>query len=119
MISDTGKNVGEVELRVEAIKLGGFDQRVHGGGAVTAGVRTSKEIVLPADRNTAQGALGRIVVESQAAIIEAPAERGAPSAHVTEGCGKFRFARQFARGLVGPEGKRRGHRLRTLMAFSS
>ena len=34
-----------------------------------------------------------------------------PIAHVAEGCGKFRFARQFARGLVGPEGKRRGHRL--------
>jgi len=78
---------------------------------VTAGVRTSKEIVLPADSNTAQGVLGRIVVESQAAIIEAPAERGAPRAHVAKGCGKFRFARQFARGLVGPEGKRRGHRL--------
>ena len=50
MISDASEKVGEIELRIEAIELGGFDQRVHGGGAVTASIRTSKQIVLPADR---------------------------------------------------------------------
>ena len=44
MISDAGENVGEIELRIEAVELGGFDQRVHGGGAVTAGVTSVKRV---------------------------------------------------------------------------
>jgi hypothetical protein len=46
VVGDTGENVGEVELRVEAVELGGIDQRVHGGGTVTAGVGTGEEIIL-------------------------------------------------------------------------
>ena len=119
MVGDTGENVGEVELRVEAVKLGGFDQRVHGGGTVTAGIGTDEEIILTTDCDTAQRALGGIVVKSQSSVVEATAECEAATAHVAEGGGKLGFAGELSYGLVRPGGKRRRDRLRALLAFSS
>jgi hypothetical protein len=46
-------------------------------------------------------------------------EREPAGAHVAEGRGKFGFARQFAHGLVGPFGQRRGDRPGAKPAFSS
>ena len=40
-------------------------------------------------RDTAQGALGRIVVERQAAIVEATSESGPARLHVAKGLGEF------------------------------
>lgn len=61
VIGDAGEHVGNVELRVEAIELGALDQRVHGRGAPAAGVGAGKEVVLAADRDTAQRPLGRVL----------------------------------------------------------
>ena len=63
---------------VEPIELGGLDQRVH--HAMAAGVGTGEEIVLAADRDTAQGRRCEIVVEGQAAIVEAAFEHGGRAA---------------------------------------
>ena len=71
VIGDAGEDVGQVVLRVAAVELGAFDRRVQRRGAPTTGVGTGKEIVLAADRDAAQGALGGVVVERQAAIGEA------------------------------------------------
>lgn len=65
MVGDAGQHVGDIELRIEAIELGALDQRVHRGGAVAASVGAGEEIVLATDGDTAQGALGRVVVERQ------------------------------------------------------
>jgi transposase len=46
VIGDAGEHVGNVELRVEAIELGGFNQRVHRRGAPAAGVGAGEQIVL-------------------------------------------------------------------------
>src|SRR4051794_5493572 len=40
MIGDTGEQVGDVELRIDAVELGGFDQRVHRGGERAAAMFT-------------------------------------------------------------------------------
>ena len=90
------EQVGEIELRIEAVELGAFDQRVHRGGAAATGIGAGEQPVLAADRDAAQGSLGRVVVERQAAIIEA-ADEGSPAPpHVAEGGGQFGFARELA-----------------------
>jgi len=71
VVGDADENVGEVEPRVEAVELGGFDQRVHGGGTMTAGAGTGEKIILATDRHTAQGTLGRIVDPARA-VAAAP-----------------------------------------------
>ncbi len=68
VIRNAGEHVGEVVLRVNAVELCAFDQRVHSGGAAAAGIGAGEEIVFAADRDTAQSAFGRVVVERQAAV---------------------------------------------------
>jgi hypothetical protein len=75
VIGDAGQHVGEVVLRVAAVELGGLDQGVDRRGAVAAGVGTGEQIVLAADRDTAQRPLGGVVVEGEAAVVEASQQR--------------------------------------------
>jgi hypothetical protein len=49
VVGNADEQVSDVELRVEAVELGAFDQRVHCGGAPAAGV--GEQIVLAADGN--------------------------------------------------------------------
>src|SRR5271155_1730268 len=65
MISDAGEQVGEIVLRVESVELGALDQGVDRSGAAAAGIGAGKQIILAANGDTAQGALGRIIVERQ------------------------------------------------------
>jgi hypothetical protein len=37
MVGDAGEHVGKVMLRVEAVELGTFNQRIDRGGAAAAG----------------------------------------------------------------------------------
>src|SRR5215472_17970355 len=60
VIADASKEIGEVSLRVEAVELGGFDERVHGGGATATRVGAGEKVILPADGDTAQRALGGV-----------------------------------------------------------
>jgi hypothetical protein len=99
--------------------LGTFDQRVHRRGASAAGIRAGEEPVFAADGDAAQSSFGGVVVEGQAAIIEAPDERRPARPHIAEGGGELGFARQLAHGLVGPGGQRLGDRLRSLLSLSS
>lgn len=50
-------------------------QRVHGGGAPASGMGASGEIILAADGDTIERALGGIIVEGQVAVIKAPGQR--------------------------------------------
>jgi hypothetical protein len=50
---------------------GTLDEGVHCRGATAAGVGAGEQIILPADRDAAQGTLGRVIVEREPAIIEA------------------------------------------------
>lgn len=82
MVGDACEHVGEIVLRVDAVELGAFDQRVHRCGPSAAGIGAGEEPVLAADGDAAQNAFGGVVVEREAAIVEA-AVRG----------GEFGFAR--------------------------
>jgi hypothetical protein len=58
VIGDAGEQIGQVELRVEAVELGALDQGIERRGAPAAGVGAGEEIILAADRDAAQGPLG-------------------------------------------------------------
>jgi hypothetical protein len=47
MIGDAGDEVAEIRLGVEAVELGGFDDRVHDGGAVAAAVGAGERPAAP------------------------------------------------------------------------
>lgn len=110
MIGDAAEHIGEVVLWVDAAELGAFDQRVDGRGATTAGIGAGEEVILAADGDAAQGPFGRIVVERQAAIVEAACEGGPAGSHIAEGGGELGFARELGRGLIRPGPQCRGDR---------
>ena len=87
VIGDAGEHIGDVELWIETVELGAFDQRVHRRGAASAGVGAGKEIILATDGDTAQRSLGRVVVKCQATVVEAADEGGLERPHVAEGGG--------------------------------
>src|SRR6184192_3415164 len=119
MIGNARQYVGEVVLRVETVEFGAFDQGVHRRGAPAASMGAGEEVILAADRDAAQRALGRVVVEREPAVVEAAHQRGPARPHVAERGGELGFARQVAPGLVGPGGQRRCDRLRSFLAFAS
>jgi hypothetical protein len=61
VVGDAGKDVAQVGLRIEAVQGRGLDERVGNRGPTTAGVRAGKEVVLAAQRERSDGALGGIV----------------------------------------------------------
>jgi hypothetical protein len=71
VVGDPGQDIGEIGLRIDAVELCRLDQRVHSSCASATGIGPGKEVILAANSNAAQGALGRIVVEAEAAVLEA------------------------------------------------
>ena len=53
MILQSRQDIGEPSLRVDVVELGGFDERVDGGGATAAVIRSCEYPVVAADRNLA------------------------------------------------------------------
>ena len=46
MVGDDGEDAAQVGLGIDAVKLGGAQQAVHGGRTFAPGVRSQEEIVL-------------------------------------------------------------------------
>ena len=46
MAGEAGENIAEPGCGIDAVELGGLDQRVDGGGALAAGVGAGKQPVL-------------------------------------------------------------------------
>ena len=66
-------------LRIDVVELGGLDQRVHHGGALAAAIGAGEQPRLAAERDAAQRALGGVVGQADAAVVE-EAREGCPSA---------------------------------------
>ncbi len=75
-IGDPGEDVGQPDLGIDVVYLGGDDQAVHEGGPLSAAVRTGEQPGLAPKGNPAQGALGGIVAEAVAAIVQEAGEAG-------------------------------------------
>src|ERR1700693_6111381 len=70
MIGDPREHIGEPSLRIDLTELGSLNQRQHDRGALAAAVGASEQPTLPAKGNPAQLALGCIVAQADAAILE-------------------------------------------------
>jgi hypothetical protein len=75
MIGDASEDVGEIGFGVEAVEFRGFDQGVQGGRSLATAIGACKEIILPADGNATYRPLCSVIVERQAAVVEASTER--------------------------------------------
>ena len=69
MIGDAGEHVGEPRLGIDVAELCRLDQREHDGGAVAAGVGAAEGPVSSADGDAADGALGGVVRQADAAVV--------------------------------------------------
>ena len=49
MIGDAGEDIAEVGFGIEAVELGGFDERVDRGGALAAGIGAGEQLILAAE----------------------------------------------------------------------
>lgn len=58
VIGDLFEQATEIELRTEPVELGRAEQRVDGGGAVTAGIGSAEKEVLPSQSHDAQSPFG-------------------------------------------------------------
>ena len=70
MTRQAREDIGEPGTWIDVIELAGLDERLDGGGALTAAVGTGEGPVVPADGNAAQGPLGGIVREAGPAVVE-------------------------------------------------
>jgi hypothetical protein len=89
VIGKPGEHVGEPGARIDIVELGGLDQRVDGGGAPSAVIRSRERPVAAADRDTAQRPLGSIVGHAQAAIIEETGEAAPAVEAIGDGLGNL------------------------------
>ena len=88
MIGDAGKHVCEPRLGIGAVQLRRLDQRVHNGRAVAAFVRAAEGPVASAHGDAANGALGGIVGQADAAVIEEARKRLPMVEGIVDGLGK-------------------------------
>ena len=49
VIGQAGEHIGEPGARIDVIELAGFDERIDGGGALTAAVGAGEGPIVPAD----------------------------------------------------------------------
>jgi hypothetical protein len=82
MIGDATQDVGEPGLWVDAVELGGLDQREHRSGALAAAVGASEQPGLAADCDPAQRPLSGIVGQADASVVEKAGEGGLALQHV-------------------------------------
>src|SRR6185437_1598622 len=70
MIVDARQYVGKPSLRIDVVEPGRADQRQHDGGALTSAIGACEQPRFTAKGNSAQLALGCVVAQADAAILE-------------------------------------------------
>ncbi len=70
LVRNAGKNIGEPCLRIDIVELCGLDERVDDGGAPAATIGAAEQPRLAAERDAAESALGGVVAEAGAAVVE-------------------------------------------------
>src|SRR4029077_8842584 len=86
MVGDAGEDIGQPGLRIDVVELGGHDQAVQEGGALTASVGAGEQPSLPSESQAAQRPLGGIIGQADAAVLEEAGE-GSPALEVVHGAG--------------------------------
>jgi hypothetical protein len=94
IVGQSCEHVGEPGLRIDAVELGGLDQRVDGGGALAALVGAGEGPVGASDRDAAQCPLSGVVRHAQAAVVEGAGERRPALEAVVDRLGGLEAARK-------------------------
>ena len=110
MLGDTAKDIAQIGFRVEAVELGGFDKGVDGSGALATGIGAGEQVVLAAEGEGPDGALGSVVADLQAAIIEIAGQCLPAAAGAAHGAGQLALARELGQRGVEEGGKLIDHR---------
>ena len=86
---DAGDDVGEVCLRVDAVELGGFDDRSDGRPVLTAAIGTSEERILAIQRTGTDGAFNDVGVDLDPAVVEKARQTRPARERVADCFGEF------------------------------
>src|ERR1700685_298791 len=116
MIWESGEHVGEPGTGVDVVELGGLDQRVDGGGAPAAFIRSCECPIVTADRDTAQRPFGGVVGHAQPPVIEETGEAAPPVEAVGDGLGDLVLGRELGALLAQPCLQRGGERPAVVVA---
>ena len=96
VIGDAAKDVGQPGLRIDAVELGGLDQGVGDRSTPAAALGANEQIILPAQSHGFHRALGAVVVDLQAAMLEIGPQTWQAGQGVADRLGEFGFARDLA-----------------------
>lgn len=108
MVGQTAEHIGEPGLRIDAVELGGLDQRVEGGRAMAAGIRAGEGPVAAAYRDRPDRPFGGVVRQAGTFVVEEE-DKGAPALeHVVDRLRHRSLSREL--GAVGNLQKPRGLR---------
>jgi hypothetical protein len=111
VVRNAGKNIGEPCLRIDIVELCGLDQRVDDGGALAATIGAAEQPRFAAERDAAESALGGVVGEADAVVVEEAGERVPALEHVEAGLGQIMAARELG-DWVGEPDVELGHQRR-------
>jgi hypothetical protein len=75
MVSDACEDVGEVGVGIDAVHPAGFDDGVHAGGALSAGIGATEEVVFAPENRRAHGPLGGIVRHLKPTVEDVEGQR--------------------------------------------
>lgn len=76
MVGNAGEHDGEPGAWVDVVQLGGGDEGVDHRGPLAAAVAAREQPGLTAEGNAAEGTFGRVVGQTDPAVIETPSEDG-------------------------------------------
>ena len=82
MIGDTIQHIGEPGAGINIVESRRDDERIHRGRPLTTAVTAGEQPALPAESHTTQGALGCIVGQTNASVMQEASERLPPFEHV-------------------------------------
>jgi hypothetical protein len=110
MTSDAGEDVGEPSLWVDAVELGGADERVHDGRSLPSAVRSAEQPRLSTQGHAAQRPFSCVVGQADPAVVEKAGEGRPAAQHVVDGLGETMMARQQAALIRQPGVEVRNYR---------
>jgi len=69
-VGNAGEHVAQPGFGIDAVELGGLDQRVDRGGALAALVRAGEGPILSSERDALQAVFGTVVIGLETAIVQ-------------------------------------------------
>src|SRR3984885_2480554 len=96
MLGDASQDIGEPGLRINIVHFGGNDEAVQYRGPLAATIGAAEQPRLPTQSDATHAALGGIVGQTDAAIVEEARERDPTLKHVVHGLGDIVTAREFS-----------------------